>query len=81
MKAGVIISIIFGAILVFYLVGATFNDMSDNTQKLNTSIGIKNATGHYVANKTNAGAVMLKTLLPLLFAFGVVAGVYYYTKR
>lgn len=56
-----IITGIFGAILVVYLIANTFNDMGDELALINES---------------HKGGAVLK-LVPLFLAFGVVIGVYY----
>ena len=60
-STNVIISGIFGAILVVYLIANTFNDIGDEIAGVNES---------------HKGGTILK-LLPLFLAFGVVVGVYY----
>ena len=60
-----IISGIFGAILVVYLIANTFNDMGDELAAINES---------------HKGGSLIK-LIPLFLAFGVILGVYYMFKR
>ena len=68
-NAGVIMSAIFGVILVFYLIANTFNDASDEIQAVAETT---NVTGTV---QTVKGAGFIK-LLPLFLAFGVVYFVY-----
>lgn len=60
MKAENIVGVIFGAILIFYLIANTFNDASEEIEGI---------------NDTYKGGKLMK-LLGLFLAFGVVYGVY-----
>ena len=59
-QTNAIVGLIFGAILVFYLIANTFNDASDELAQVNES---------------HKGGTLIK-LLGLFLAFGVVFAVY-----